>query len=78
MELVFDGNWITEYFRRRWVIEQNELVITDLRCFIMYLDRETAIAVLTGTKKIQTSVFGSFLVADNAVEIDGHSLIGES
>ena len=78
MELVFDGNWITEHYRRRWVLEQNELVITDLRSLIMYLDRETAIAVLTGTKKVQTSVFGSFLIDDDAIEIDGHLLISET
>ena len=77
MELVFDGNWITEHYRRRWVVEQDEAVLNDLRSLIMDLDRENAIAVLIGAKKLQTSVFGCFLVEDNATEIDGQPLVSE-
>jgi len=70
MELIFDGQWVTDYFRRRWVLERNEKVIQDLMACVMGLERDVAVSVLTGDRKFQTTVYGCFVVADNATEID--------
>lgn len=77
MELIFDGAWVTDYFRKRWVLEREEQVIKDLMYMIMGLNREQAVAILSGSKKIQTNIYGCFIVADNATEIDGLALLEE-
>lgn len=74
-QLLFNGDWITEYFRRRWVDERDEDVVRDLVALVSNLDRETAVSILSGYKKIQTTIHGCFVVADNATEIDGVLLV---
>jgi len=75
MELIFNGGWVTTYFRRRWVVERSEQVIKDLMGFIMGLSREQAVLIVSGARQIQTSVHGCFLVEDDATEIDGQPLL---
>jgi len=74
MILLFDGDWITTYFRLRWVNERSEDVIRDL-CAMAGLDRELVVDVLSGNKKIQSTLDGCRLAADWAKEIDGKPLV---
>lgn len=75
--LGFNGEWLTSYFRRRWVLERSEDVIQDLCACVIGLDREIAISILSGNKKIETRVDGCWITRDYAKEIDGQVLVGE-
>ena len=74
MVILFDGDWITTYFRRRWVNERNEDVIKDM-CDMTGLERELIVEILSGNKKIQTTLDGCRLAKDWTKEIDGKTLV---